>query len=591
MDEEKNNDQKFDEVKSDIDLGASMEEEVPTQSPQQDTSFAPKKDNWFKRTWRTKKGKALYIFGALLFIVAVLYAIPASRYGILGLVLKKDASLAIVDAQTKKPVTQATVELAGLSAKTDSDGNVTLKDVPVGEYQAKVTKKNYKDADTSYAVPIFTASQQTTISLEATGRQVVVTLTNSISKKPIENATLTVDEVTAITDEKGEANLVLPADKPTVKASVTRTDYNTAELDIAVTDQAEVNKLTLTPAGSVYYLSKATGKINVMKANLDGSSASVVVEATGNENDRETVLLSARDWQYMVLSAKRKSNIAGQLYVIDAKTNTLKTVDEGNVSIQLVGWSDHDFLYIVTRNDKKEWEEKRQALKSYNADTGKIAVIDETSGTGSAFINAEYETFGLPYIIEGKVLYTKAVSRGVGAPRAKKPAIMVATVGNGQTQRVKEFDSTKYASIDAKLYEPQEVYFRIDIDGGTPTYYEYEASGLKTVTNNDTKFYETYYPTYLISPNGQKSFWDEPRNGKNALFVGDKNGSNSTELAQQSEYTAYGWMTDGYVLLAKNGSELYVAAADQSIDQPVKITNYHKPAQSFPGYGYGYGGR
>lgn len=591
MDEEKKDEQKFDEVKNELDLGPSIEKELTSQPAAESSAFAPKKDNWFKRTWRTKKGKALFISLALLIVLGILYAVPASRYGILGLVVKKEAVLAVVDTQTKKPVTQATVEVAGLSAKTDNDGKVVFKDVPVGEYQAKVTKKNYKDGTSSYTVPIFTASEQTTVNLEATGRQVLVTVTNLITQKPIENASLVADEVTAITDARGEATLVLPADKPVVKAKISHTDYNETEADVLVTDQADANKLTLTPAGSVYYLSKATGKINVMKANLDGSAASVVVEATGSESDQSTVLLAARDWQYMMLSAKRKANVAGQLYVIDAKTNTLKTVDEGNVGIQLVGWSDHNFLYIVTRNDKKEWEEKYQAVKSYDADTGKITLIDETSGTGTAYVNGEYENFGSPYIIEGKLIYTKTVSRGVAGPKTKKPAIMAATVSNGQTQRVKEFDSTKYASIEARLYEPQEVYFRVDIDGGTPAYYEYETSGLKSVTNTDGKFYETYYPTYLISPNGQKSFWDEPRNGKNALFIGDKNGSNSTELAQQSEYTAFGWLTDGYILLSKNGSELYIAAADQPLGKPVKITNYHKPSQSFPGYGYGYGGR
>ena len=591
MDEEKKDEQNFDEIKSDLDLGPSMEKELTSQPAAEPPVLASKKENWFKRTWRTKKGKTLFIFLGLLLLLGILYAVPMSRYGILGLVFKKDAVLAVVDTQTKKPVTQATVEIAGLNAKTDNDGKVTLKDVPVGEYQAKVTKKNYKDSSLSYTVPVFTASEQATISLEATGRQVIVTLTNLITQKPIENASLIADEVTAITDANGEATLVLPADKQTVKAKISHTDYNEAEADVSVTDAADANKLTLTPAGNVYYLSKATGKINVMKANLDGSAAAVVVAATGSESDQNTVLLAARDWQYMVLSAKRKANVEGQLYVIDAKTNTLKTVDEGNVSIQLVGWSDHNFIYIVTRNDKKDWEEKRQAIKSYNVDTGKITVMDETLGTGTAYINAEYENFGSPYIIEGKLIYTKTVSRGVGAPKTKKPAIMAATVGNGQTQRVKEFDFTKYVSIEAKLYEPQEVYFRVDVDGSVATYYEYEASGLKSVTNTDSKFYETYYPTYLISPNGQKSFWDEPRNGKNALFVGDKNGSNSTELAQQSEYTSFGWLTDGYILLSKNGSELYIASADQPLGKPVKITNYHKPSQSFPGYGYGYGGR
>ena len=144
--------------------------------------------------------------------------------------------------------------------------------------------------------------------------------------------------------------------------------------------------------------------------------------------------------------------------------------------------------------------------------------------------------------------------------------------------------------LQAKLYAPQEVYFRVQLDGSPVAYYEYESGSLKSVTNSDDKFYNTFYPTFLVSPDGQKTLWHEPRNGKNAIFVGDKNGKNSKELAVDSEYATYGWFTDKYILLSKNKSELYIAPVDQSIGEVTKIANYHKPVFSFAGYGYGYGG-
>src|SRR5687768_18222099 len=119
MDEEKKEEQKLDEIKSDTDLGLSIDKELSELPDSNGTAFAPKKGNWFKRTWQTKKGKALFIFVFFLLVAGILYAVPVSRYGILGLVIKKEATLAVVDSQTKKPVTQAAVELAGLSAQTD----------------------------------------------------------------------------------------------------------------------------------------------------------------------------------------------------------------------------------------------------------------------------------------------------------------------------------------------------------------------------------------------------------------------------------------------------------------------------------------
>lgn len=562
-------------------------------SPSLPASSQPpvKRPNWFKRFIHTKKGKVITIILSLLVVAGILFAVPTTRYGILGYFIKRDVALVILDSKTKKPVSQATVEMASLSAKTDKNGKVTLADVPVGEYSLKVTKKYYQDSSSSYTVPIFTDAATATINLNATGRQVVVTLTNLITKKPIKDATIAAEDSSSLTDEKGEATLVLPADKQKITAKLTREKYNESTVDITVTDQADVNKFTLTPSGTIYYLSKATGKINVMKANLDGTTASVVVQATGNESDNDTALLAARDWKYLALFAKRKADVAGQLYLVDAKTNALKTIDEGNVEIQLIGWSDHRFLYIVTRNDVKEWENKHQAIKSYDAETGKLTTLDETTATGNSYTNSEYEWFGSPYIVEGKLLYAKTVSRGVGAPHDKKPSIMLATVANGQAQKLKEFTFTQQlSSLDAKLYQPLELFFRVKLDNAVAEFYEYENGSLKSITNDDNKFYNTVYPTFFVSPNSQKTFWHESRNGKNAIFAADKNGLNSKELAQQSDYATYGWFTDDYVLLSKNKSELYIASADGPLDTPLKITNYHKPALQFQGYGYGYGG-
>lgn len=608
MDEDKKSNSEAEKPELDIQLNDELEKDtsslnasIPDET--EDTASTPvsaitgseqsSKSGRLKRFLKTKKGKAAAIILALLLIIGILWLIPVTRYGILGTVIKKKTAVVVMDMTTKKPVTEALIQLGNLSAKTDNEGKVTLQDVPVGEYKLKVTKSYYTDVELPLNVPVFGGMGETKVDLVATGRQISILLIDTISKKPLEKAIVTVGEASSTSDASGVASIVLPADQETLKGEVKLDGYNTAEVEVKVTDQADANKFTLTPTGTIFYLSKQTGKINVMKSNLDGSSAVVVVEGTGTENDTETTLLSARDWQYMALSAKRKTSAAGQLYLVDAKNGSLKTIDEGNVTVELIGWSDHNFLYIVTRNEKKIWEDKRQALKSYNADTGTLVTIDETYGVGTGVYDAQYEIINSPYVVEGKVLYTKPLYREVYTtftPTDRKSTIVAATPANGQKQVLKEFSSNKSASLQARLYEPQEVYFRVALEGSPVAYFEYEGGALKSVTNTDDKFYNAFYPTFLVSPDGQRTLWHEPRNGKNAIFVGDKNGKNSKELAIDSEYTTYGWFTDKYILLSKNKSELYIAPVDQSIGDVVKIANYHKPAFGFAGYGYGYGG-
>jgi hypothetical protein len=430
--------------------------------------------------------------------------------------------------------------------------------------------------------------------MAATGRQVVVNIMDTISKAPLAKATVAVKDTTSVTDSKGNATIVLPADKKKLKGTLKLNGYNQTEVDITVIEQADANKFTLTSSGMIYYLSKQTGKINVMKSNLDGTEAKVVVEGTGNENDSSTALLAARDWKYLALFANRDGSKSAQIYLVETATGKLTIIDEGEVEFQLIGWSDHKFIYRLNASNKQLWESKRQRIKSFNAETGKLAVIDETIAVGSSYFDAQSENLTDPYILEDKLVYGKTWT--VNYPLSmlsndKKSAIIAANLNDGSKQRIQEFTAQRSTYIQAKLYEPQEIYFRVSVDDPpNPSFFKYEGGALKTTPNTDEKFFNTFYPTYLVSPSGNKTFWYEPRDGKNALFVGDKNGANGKELALQSEYSAYGWYSDKYVLLSKNGSELYIAPSDKPLGTTFKITNYHKPALSYPGYGYGYGG-
>lgn len=545
---------------------------------------------------KTTKGKVIAIVVGVLLVLGVLIAVPVTRYGMLGTFIAKDVSLTVLDSVSKKPVSGATVTLGTHTATSDAKGIAKLSAVPVGDYTLNVTKKYYASASSSYRVPVIAAPSDVKPSLKATGRTVTVSAGNKITGAGIAGATITVSGANATTNDQGKAEIILPVQTAAQKGTVKAEGYNQVAFDVTVTNADDQKvALTLTPSGKIFFLSKRTGKIDVMKSDLDGTNAEVVAAGTGKETDASTVLLSTTDWKYLALQASRDSD-KSKLYLVDASTGKLTVIDEGDADFQLIGWAGHQFVYQVTRNTKNFWDDKRQAYKSYNAETAKLTTLDETQGTGTSY--ADYAVQGLAngYIVDDALTYAKSwdISQYTTSGD-RKSAIMSVGVGGANKKSLKDFAAADYAYFEAKLYEPGEVYYRaVARADSKSTYYEYASGKLtETADTNDQKFYNSFYATYLISPSGSKTLWYEPRDGKNVIFVGDKAGNNGREVGV-SDYIPYGWYTDNYVLFSKNGSELYVLAQDGKVDadhKPLKVTDYHKPALTYPGYGSGYGGQ
>lgn len=542
----------------------------------------------------TKKRKVIVIIIGVIILLGILAAIPLTRYAIAAPFIKKDVTVTIIDSTTRRPINDAVVSIGKISAKSDTKGTAVLKAVRVGQYNLKITKQYYSDQSFTYTVPVFSSPKQLDSSLTATGRQVSLSVTNKVSGDPLDEVTVSVGSTSATTSSDGTSVIILPADKDVQTATLTKDGYNTTTVSINVNDVTAKNDYQMTPSGSVYYLSKITGTINVMKANLDGSSAKVVVTGTGKESDTGTVILSARDWKYSVLLSKRDSD-KDKVYLIDSLDDSLTTIDEGDASFSLVGWSGHNFVYLVYRNTPNQWDNKREALKIYNADTKKLTTVYETAGSGTAYYNYQYEDLTNIYIFNNEVTYIKSWQMAYTSTDMSKNSMLISLNPASFVKKViSEFSNTYNAAVTAKLYIPQGMYIRTQVYPAGAIYYDYEDGNISTVTNITDDTFNNPYPTYLISPSGNKTFWSDPRDGKNTLLIGDQNAKSTNQIASLSDYTAYGWYSDDYILLSKNSSELYIASANKPIsdtNEPVKITNFHKPQVTFPGYGYGYGGQ
>lgn len=553
----------------------------------------------FKSWYKTNKKLSIPITALVIFLIILV--VPWSRYQIAGLVIKKDVAIFVTDSKTNSVVSSAVVELGGKSTETNGQGKALFKAVPVGPKNVKVIKKYYQDAGAKVTVG-FSGAQRFNLSATATGRQVKVNITNTINKKVLAGVTIKVADVSAKTDTSGNAVIVLRAGTTSKPASFSLSGYNDASATIKVDDNSVLlNNFTLTPVGKVYFLSKLSGNIDVVKTNLDGTNRQTVYAGTGKEEDGGTVLLASRDWKYLALLSKHDSD-QPQLYLIETATDKVSVMDQGNAAFTLVGWSNDSFVYQVTRNSYANWQSKKFALKSFNADSKQLAVLDQTDAAGDANQYAQ-EQLGNAYITaDGTVVYHKdwyKYSSNYYQPNdqanGKQNGIYsIRTDGSGK-KTLKNFDvstANGYSNyINSQSGKPDEVYYSHNDGGSNSSYYEYKNGSLQTISS-DAYPNSGIYNTYLQSPTGNQTFWSEQRDGKNTLFIGNQDGDGGKTIAALSDYQTYGWYSDNYLLVSKNSSELYILPVTGLADgqSPIKITDYHKPVQNYYGYGGGYGG-
>jgi len=537
--------------------------------------------------------------GSVLLLLIILAIIPWTRYKAAGLVVKKDVIIFVTDSKSGTAVSKAEVMLAGQQAETSGTGAALFHHVRTGTYKVSVLKKYYLDTSKKVTVG-FRSPQNFQLQSVPTGRQVKIVVKNLINHKPLLNVGIKINDVTAKTDNTGTAVAVLPIGASSEKGSLILSGYNNTDVTVQISDQTvKENDYYLTPAGQIYFLSKLSGKIDVVKTNLDGSDRQTVLAGTGNEDDQNTVLLASRDWKYLALLSRRAGQYA-TLYLIDTTNNdSLSTIDEGNVTFNLAGWSGSNFVYTVTRSVSPTTPHG-QALKSFDADSKQLLTLDKTNAAGNDVYNWAHETYLYQiYLIGKNVIYGKDWDN-YESPYINSPSLLIGkqagiySIGvdgkNSQTLRTFALAADKYVNIVSVPYEAQTIYYQAQDPSGT-SYYTYSNGKLaesSDLSDNFNKYYNNP-KTFLESPSGNLTFWSEPRDGKNTLFVGDQNGEGGKQIASLSDYNTYGWYTENYLLVSKNSSELYVMSADGS-QTPIKISDYHKPAQSYYGYGGGYGG-
>lgn len=542
------------------------------------------------------RSKKFYIpAAAVILLLVVLFVLPFTRYKVLGLFMKRDVRVTVHDTATQRVVSGALVRIDGISSTTDKDGMAELKKVHLGEHKVTITKMHYKDF-TGKALVTMQKDRTADFKVEATGRQVPIVIKNKVGNTPLADVLVRAGDADARTDKDGKAIIVVPAGANEISTKLSLGGFNEITVTLKVTEvDIPENSFALTPVGKVHFLSKQSGKIDVVKTNLDGSDRQVVVAGTGKEEDYGTVLLASRDWKYLALLSRRDGDKA-KLYLIETESGKLMAMDEGDVRFDPYGWSGHSFVYVVNREKQKLSQPNRQALKSFNADTRQLATLDQTKGEdpGGWGYDYRFEYINNVTVFEDIIVFSKGwSSSGFWNWWVGQNYSIMSVAPDGKNLKTLRQLPVQNHNLDRRLYAPREIIFNYnDYTTNASEFFEFEDNAVEPAKDITREEFERAYPTYLLSPSAQYTLWTDSRDGKTVVFVGNKDGKDEKTVAAFSEFTPYGWYSDEYVLVTKKGSELYVMPRSGAKDEHglLKISDYHKPDRSFAGYGGGYGG-
>lgn len=517
--------------------------------------------------------KQKIIVGGIIALFLIL-AVPFTRYPVLGLVIKKNLSIQIVDAKTGAPVTEAEIKVQGKTQKTDNEGKARIGGIKVGDAKVTITKKYYETTTFNAFVGLF-SSKTTQFKATALGQLIKVKVINKISGQPVPNSVIKIGEESFRTDEAGDSQVIIASDATEAEAELSAEGYNAQKTKVVPSesqDASKENTFGITPVGKIYFLSKRTGKINVMKSDLDGSNTSVVLEGTGKEDDYEINLFPSSDGKYVALHARRGGDRPA-LYLIDTTNNDkFSNIDEGKVSFTIHRWVSEFLVYRVDR-ERAYSEDGRTAIKSFNAKTGQLKTLDENRGgheSGTYFT----QNINNVYVFDNEIVYTKDwTGHGYNFKLEGKMDGLYGIKSDGQGKRaIKEYDSASVGYLDAILYKPNRLYVRTQ-GGIAQEFYEYEDGRLKS-TNINNEVFEKSYSFYIASPSGKENIWSEIRDGKVTILLGDKEGENGRIIFSQLEFGLFGWYSDEYILLQKNFRELYIIGRNGG--EALKVTDYHR---------------
>ncbi len=438
-----------------------------------------------------RQKKYLIGIGAIVAAVLILLALPFTRWTLLNsLGFRGSMTVLAQDTKSYETIGDVDILLDGNSVgTTDASGQLKLAGLRLGAHALSAKKPGYSLYESNIGVGLKT--KQVNASLEPIGLKLTVNVKHWLSGEAISNATVQSGDRRAITDGRGQANIVVPPSEQKIPAHVTARGYQKRVIQLDPTVMSR--DVSLVADEKDYFISKRNGTFDIYSSNLDGSDQKKIISATGNENpntlqfgihraNKRAVLVATRETE------RKNGHIIAGVYDVDLKGAALKKIDAGS-NVYLVGWAGDTMLYQKTDPNLSYDDKNATSLVGYNISTGAQVTV------------AKANYFQLAAVVGQKVFYVSA-----DAYRAFKPQLISFDPVTGSKQ--------SYLKNSGISYGAQDQYGILQVETAEGAYYEVNATS-GSVQKIDHQPNENQQ--YALSQNGQFVISPQRRDGKGSL--------------------------------------------------------------------------
>lgn len=468
------------------------------------------KHHW-RHYWRRPYAK-LYTFGGLGVVVTALLWIPGSRYFLLNNIgVRSSTSISLYDETTKQPLKNVQVSARGITSVTGADGKAKLEHVKMGRTKMVIKRRAFADIEKTLTLG-WGSNPLGNLELHPIGAQYTFFLRDWLSNQPVEGAEARSGDLSGFSDRNGKLVLTVDASQnQDISVDVVAKSYRTEKVSLGSTSK-DITQLQLVPGRKQPFVSKQAGKFDLYSIDADGKNETMVLKATGTEQEQMGLISHPTDEVAAFISTRedvRNSEgfLLSTLTLVDLSNNSTHKVAQSE-RLQVIGWVGTRLIFAQISAGASAANAARQKLLAYDYKTQKTVELAKSNSFNDLLL------IGKDIYYAPSNIYTPKVPSGLFKITAE--ATNKQTVFDKEVWNIFRND---YTSIDLSV---QQEWYKFDLNSGARPV---KQSGPPSSQKNRI---------YTDSPDGKHSLWVDERDGKGALLLYDVAAKSEKVIASQA---------------------------------------------------------